>query len=142
MERHLPISTNPLSETPYSVKKKAALAMLRLTREAPEQLSLNDSVPRIIQLLTSPDAVREGKERKSLVRFNFLISRHSLSQGVVTSVASLVISMAGKTPELFNAVVAVAVNRMHRVSAASVAIWQKPTHPTQPPPPPPLPRSS
>jgi AP-2 complex subunit alpha len=45
------------SESPKSVQKKAALAALRLFREAPEQLALVEHAANIIQLLTSADKV-------------------------------------------------------------------------------------
>ena len=52
------------SESPNTVKKKAALAMLRLFREAPEQVNLAEYSPRIVQLLTSPDTVRASPRHR------------------------------------------------------------------------------
>ena len=73
------------------MQKKAALAVLRLFREASDQLALGTYATNIVQLLTSAD------------------------KGVVTSVASLLVSAAAKHLEDFASCVAVAANRLHQV---------------------------
>lgn len=45
------------SESPKPVQKKAALAMLRLFREAPDQLVISEYASRIVQQLSSSDKV-------------------------------------------------------------------------------------
>ncbi|EGD77446.1 adaptor protein complex AP-2 [Salpingoeca rosetta] len=81
-------------ESPNTVKKKAALAMLRLFREAPEQVAIAEYTPRVIQLLTSPDT------------------------GVVTSTASLLTALASANPDEYRSCVAVAINKLHRIVLA------------------------
>eukprot|EP00043_Microstomoeca_roanoka_P007809 m.75530 g.75530 ORF g.75530 m.75530 type:complete len:907 (-) comp13986_c2_seq1:93-2813(-) len=83
-------------ESPNTVKKKAALAMLRLYREAPEQVAIAEYTPRVIQLLTSPDT------------------------GVVTSTTSLLTSLASNNPDEYSSCVPVAVNKLHRIVMANM----------------------
>eukprot|EP00049_Salpingoeca_infusionum_P018290 m.356545 g.356545 ORF g.356545 m.356545 type:complete len:909 (-) comp17570_c0_seq1:280-3006(-) len=78
-------------ESPNTVKKKAALSMLRLYREAPDQVSIREYSPRVIQLLTSPD------------------------NGVVTSVASLITSLAVDMPEQYAPCVPLVATKLHRI---------------------------
>ncbi|EDQ92948.1 uncharacterized protein MONBRDRAFT_17165 [Monosiga brevicollis MX1] len=78
-------------ESPKSVQKKAALAALRLYREAPEHMALDKASRQIVQLLTSSD------------------------YGVVMSVASLIISVAADHPEDFAECVPLAINTLHRI---------------------------
>eukprot|EP00730_Choanoeca_flexa_P015651 TRINITY_DN7233_c0_g1_i2.p1 TRINITY_DN7233_c0_g1~~TRINITY_DN7233_c0_g1_i2.p1 ORF type:complete len:903 (+),score=315.87 TRINITY_DN7233_c0_g1_i2:51-2759(+) len=83
--------------SPKPVQKKAALATLRLFREAPDQMNVVEHAPNIIQLLTSSH------------------------KGVVTSVASLLVSLAASYPKEFAGVVAVASNRLHQLVMNSTA---------------------
>ena len=70
----------------------------------------------IIQLLTSADKVRQAPFPCKPV----LIHPPS-PQGVVTSVTSLLISLASSYPTEFSGVVAVAVNRLHQLVMNSTA---------------------
>lgn len=79
------------SESPFTVKKKAALCLLRFARKAPDMLPRGDFTHRAIEQISSPDL------------------------GVVTSVASLVLSLAAHNPQEYHAALHIAINRLHRV---------------------------
>eukprot|EP01147_Barroeca_monosierra_P004171 gene4171-6518_t len=81
-------------ESPNTVKKKAALALLRLFREAPEHVTINEYASRVILLLTSADT------------------------GVVTSVCSLMTALASHYPEEYRTCVPMAINKLHRIVMA------------------------
>ena len=78
-------------DMPDFVKKKCALALLRLYRHAPFEIT-QDNANKIIEVLSHTDL------------------------GVVTAVASLLIALAQSSNERFRGCISVAINRLHRVS--------------------------
>jgi len=81
-------------DMPDFVKKKCALALLRLYRHASFDITV-DRANKIIEVLSHTDL------------------------GVVTAVASLLIALAQSANERFKGCVSVAVNRLHRITMAS-----------------------
>eukprot|EP00047_Mylnosiga_fluctuans_P003028 m.227075 g.227075 ORF g.227075 m.227075 type:complete len:899 (-) comp11528_c0_seq1:49-2745(-) len=78
-------------QSPFFVKKKAALCLLRFCRKAPELIPKGDFTARVVELITSPDL------------------------GVVTAVASLVLTLANHDPTEYRAAQHIAINRLHRL---------------------------
>lgn len=81
---------------PDFVRKKAALALLRLYRHQPFEMD-PDVNTKVIQILSHKDL------------------------GVVTSVASLIISMAQQHAASFKSSVPVVINRLHRITMSTAA---------------------
>lgn len=78
-------------DAPFSVKKKAALCLLRFARKAPELLPRGDFTARIVELISCPDL------------------------GVVTAVSSLVLTLASHNADEYRAAAHLTINRLHRI---------------------------
>ena len=94
-------------DAPRYVRKKAALCSLRFFRRASDEFPHGEFGGRVVQMLSHQDLVR-GR-----MHLGFLTP----PQGLLTSVLSLITSMAQRDSIEFKDAVSLAITKLHRVCA-------------------------